>query len=271
MSSHPAWSSQFQQETLPAISSILSIDRITWEEACGGSAGKGVRVAVIDSGIDATHPAIGPVNGYVAVENGSDGLVYETQPHTDVYGHGTACAGIIRAIAPECELYSIRVLGPRLITTGDVFLAGLRWAIDNGMHVCNLSLGSTKKQYFAALHELADSAFFRRIMLVVAANNLPIPSFPSMYASVFSVAAHQDREYDRYRFYYNPAPPVEFGAPGVNVRVPWLNHQWTTITGNSFAAPHITGIVTRIMGKHPELTPFQVKTILRSLAANRAR
>jgi subtilisin family serine protease len=268
VSTNPAWSSQFQRGALPTINLTLSTDQITWEEAYGGSTGKAIKVAVIDSGIDATHPAIGSVHGYVAISSGPDGLVYNTEPHTDVYGHGTACAGIIRAIAPECELYSVRVLGPALITSGDVFIAGLRWAIENNMQVCNLSLGSTKKQYFAALHELADLAFFRRIMLVVAANNLPIPSFPSMYASVVSVAAHQDEEYDRYRFYYNPEPPVEFGAPGINVRVPWLNQQWTTITGNSFAAPHIAGVVVRIMAKHPDLTPFQVKTVLRALAAN---
>ncbi|QBD77486.1 serine protease [Ktedonosporobacter rubrisoli] len=271
MNGYLAWSSQFQSGVLPSIDLALSIDCISWDEACGGSTGKAVKVAVIDSGIDATHPAIGNVDGYVAVESGPTGLVYTTQPHTDVYGHGTACAGIIRAIAPECELYSVRVLGPALITTGDIFIAGLRWAIENGMHICNLSLGSTKKQYYAALHELADIAFFRRIMLVVAANNLPTPSFPSVYASVFSVAAHQDKEYDRYHYYYNPEPPIEFGAPGVDVRVPWLNHKWITITGNSFAAPHITGIVARIMGKHPYLTPFQLKVILRSLAANATR
>jgi subtilisin family serine protease len=83
------------------------------------------------------------------------------------------------------------------------------------------------------------------------------------------VAAHdvQDPE----RFYYNPSPPVEFGAPGIDVRVPWKDHGWITATGNSFAAPHITGLVTRIVGKHPGLTVFQLKTILRALAANMAR
>jgi subtilisin family serine protease len=69
-------------------------------------------------------------------------------------------------------------------------------------------------------------------------------------------------------YYYNPAPPVEFGAPGIDVRVAWKDHQYLTSTGNSFAAPHITGIVALIRAKHPELTPFQVKTVLWACAAN---
>ncbi|HZR41211.1 MAG TPA: S8 family serine peptidase [Ktedonobacteraceae bacterium] len=272
MNMQPAWSSQFTHETIRRISLDPPVDSITWEDACEGSTGKGVKVAVIDSGIDATHPAIqGPVNGYVEIRAGDDGLVYNEEPHEDAYGHATACAGIIRAIAPECELYSIKVLGKALVGTGTIFMAGVRWAIDHDMHVCNLSLGTTKKDFFASLHELTDLAYFRRVVLVSAANNLPIPSFPSMYASVISVASHQEKEQDPYRFYYNPEPPVEFGAPGIDVRVAWQNQQWITATGNSFAAPHITGIVARILGKHPGLTPFQIKTVLRTLAANASR
>jgi subtilisin len=93
-----------------------------------------------------------------------------------------------------------------------------------------------------------------------------VPSFPSVYASVISVASHA--VHDPYLFYYNPNPPVEFGAPGIDVRVAWRDGGWITATGNSFAAPHITGLVTRILSKHPGLTVFQMKTILRTLAAN---
>ena len=75
----------------------------------------------------------------------------------------------------------------------------------------------------------------------------------------------------RYAFYYNPEPPVEFGAPGIDVRVAWSEGGWITATGNSFAAPHITGVVAKILGKHPYLTLFQMKTVLRALSANMAR
>ncbi len=269
MGIQPAWSSQFKHDALRTINLDVPIDSITWEEACGGSTGKAVKVAVIDSGIDTTHPAITkPVSGYVSISGAANNLLYDTSPHTDAYGHATACAAIIRTIAPECELYSVKVLGAGLIGSGAAFIAGLQWAIENGMHVCNLSLGTTKKEFFATLHEIADLAFFRQVLFVAAANNFPIPSFPSMYASVISVASHQVGENNPYRFYYNPEPPVEFGAPGIDVYVPWLDHQWITATGNSFATPHITGVVAKILGKHPGLTPFQMKTVLRTLAAN---
>ena len=158
------------------------------------------------------------------------------------------------------------MLGAKLGGSGAVFAAGVRWCIDNGMQVCNLSLGTTKRDFFAVFHELVDQAYFRNVMLVAAVNNVPAPSYPSQYASVFSVAAHEGS--DPFGFCYNPAPPVEFGAPGIDLEVPWLGGRTVQATGNSFAAPHIAGLVTRILGKHPGLTPFEVKTILRACAAN---
>jgi subtilisin family serine protease len=86
---------------------------------------------------------------------------------------------------------------------------------------------------------------------------------------VISVAAHDG--HDPFTYYYNPKPPVEFGAPGIDVHVAWNNKQYLTCTGNSFAAPHIAGITALIRSKHPELTPFQVKTVLMACAANTRR
>lgn len=262
----PAWSSQFAPEARKVLSPGLPVDEITPEWAWGGSTGKGIKVGIIDSGIDAGHPAVGGVNGYVAITEGPVGMLYDTEPHNDSYGHGTACAGIIRALAPDCELYSIKVLGANLSGRGNIFVAGLRWAIENRMNVCNLSLGTTKRDYFAIFHELADRACFENVMLVTAANNMPTPTFPSLYSSVISVASHEER--DPYLFFYNPQPPVEFGAPGIDVRVPWTDNSYITATGNSFAAPHISGLVTKILGKHPDLNLPQMKVVLRTLAAN---
>jgi subtilisin len=260
-----AYSAAFAPHSVTDLTAVSQLENIDAEWAWGGSTGAGVRVAVIDSGID-QHPAVGAVQGYVSFVEGPNGLEHDTREHADMYGHGTACAGIIRSLAPDCLLFSVRVLDARLGGRGHIFGAGLRWAIDNGMHVCNLSLGTTRREFFATLHELADEAYFRNVLLVTAANNKSVPSYPSLYASVISVAAHgvQDPEL----FYYNPRPPVEFGALGVGVRVPWSYGTWITATGNSFAAPHITGLVARLLGKHPGLTNFQVKMILRALAAN---
>jgi subtilisin family serine protease len=267
----PAWSSQFAPEALRILAPVPPLDEITPDWAWGGSTGEGVKIAVIDSGIDADHPAVGGrVSGHVAITDGPLGLLHDDEPHEDSYGHGTACAGIIRQVAPGCELYSVKVLGSRLTGRGTTFAAGIRWAIENDMHACNLSMGTTKKNFFAVLHDLADRAYFKNTMLVTAANNMPVPSFPSLYASVISVASHE-QAHDPYLFYYNPSPPVEFGAPGIDVRVAWSEGGWITATGNSFAAPHITGVVARILGKHPGLTLFQMKTVLRALSANMSR
>jgi subtilisin len=261
----PAWSAA-SIDDLAAVDLVPRLDDIAPDWAWGGGSGEGVKIAVIDSGIDADHPAVGHVEGYVSISEGPDGLVFDAEPHDDVFGHGTACAGIIRALAPNCELYSVQVLGPRLSGKGTVFAAGLRWAIEHGMRVCNLSLGTTKADFFGLFHELADLAYFRNAILVTAANNMPIPSFPSLYAAVVSVAAHAHT--DSELVFWNPEPPVEFWAPGIDVRVAWRSGGWITATGNSFAAPHVSGLVARIVGKHRGMSPFHVKAVLRAVAAN---
>ena len=244
---------------------------LTAEAAFGGSTGKGVKVAIVDSGVDDDHPAVdGCVRGWVEPNVADDGTAtYRTEKHGDAFGHGTACAGIIHHIAPDAEIYSVRVLGPRLSGKGPVFAAGVRWAAENGMHVVNLSLGTTKRDFFGLFHDIADTAYHRGVTLVTAANNMPEPSFPSLFASVLSVACHAEaRGDDPLEFYCNPDPPVEFGAHGIDVRVAWARGGYSTITGNSFAAPHITGVVALLLAKHPGLRPYEVKAVLAALARN---
>ena len=270
----PAWSQQFTADAIRQLVASGPLAQIDPEWAWGGSTGKGVRIAIVDSGIEYDHPALeGCVRGGVVVEfdeNAPANVRIDPDDHpSDVAGHGTACAGIIHSIAPEAELYSVRVLGRNMGGRAIQFAGGLDWATDNGMHVVNLSLSTSLQQYFALFHELADNAYFRNIVLVSAVNNIPAPSFPSLYSSVISVAAHEGQ--DPFSYYYNPSPPVEFGAPGIDVRVAWNNKQTLTSTGNSFAAPHIAGIVCLIRAKHPELTPFQIKTVLLACAANTRR
>jgi subtilisin family serine protease len=192
----------------------------------------------------------------------------EEQPF-DSAGHGTACAGIIHKLAPQAEIYSVRVLGRDMHGRAIQFAAGLDWATEHGMQVVNLSLSTSKEEYYGLFHDLADQAYFKNVNLVSAVNNIPAPSYPSLYSSVISVAAHDG--HDPFIYYYNPAPPVEFGAPGIDVEVAWNKKQYVVSTGNSFAAPHIAGIVALIRAKHPELTPFQVKTVLLACAANMRR
>lgn len=265
----PAWSEQFQPERLAAVHPLPLPEPITAEWAWGSGTGHGVKVAVVDSGVDGDHPMVGGVNGGIALDYDPDeptGIRAVEGPHEDLYGHGTACAGVIRGIAPECEIYSVRVLGPKLTGKGLVLAAGMRWAIEHGMQVVNLSLSTKSRDHFGPFHEIADEAYFRGVMLVSAVNNMPSASYPSLYASVFSVAARPVN--GQRSIAYNPRPPVEFGAPGIDVDVAWLDGSVITATGNSFAAPVVAGYVARILSSHPGLTPFQVKTILHATADN---
>jgi subtilisin family serine protease len=173
---------------------------------------------------------------------------------------------LVLGLAPEAELVSVRVLGSDLRGKGPAFAAGLEWAIEHGCLVANLSLSSKSDAMFGTFHELADAAYFRNVLLVCAANNVPGPSYPSLFSSVVSVAAHD--EPDPWRLYYNPAPPVEFGAWGVDVPIAWRDGGTTVATGNSFASPHVAGMVALLLSRHPELTPFEVKAVLAAVADN---
>jgi subtilisin len=262
----PAWS-------LPAGSAQQIADAFRWPErvdrdwAWGGAAGAGVRVCILDSGVEPDHPLVGKVDRAVAVSLGEDG---ETQidedTEGDLCGHGTACAGVVRALAPDCEIVSVRVLGAGYKGSGPVLLAGLRWSIEEGFDVVNMSLSTTKSQFAGVLHELADTAYFRRSVLVASAHNMPVESYPWRFSSVISVGSHDQA--DPLAYYYNPDPPVEFFARGVNVEVAWLKSGKIRCTGNSFATPHLSGICALILSKHRELTPFQLKSVLYFTASN---
>ncbi len=240
---------------------------VTREWAWGGTAGKGVRVCVLDSGIEHGHPLVGRVDRTVAIVREDGGIVVrEDDTEGDLCGHGTACAGIIRMLAPECELVSVRVLGAGYTGSAKVMLRGLEWAIEQGFDIVNMSLSTTKRDYVDRLHELADTAYFKRTMLVASAHNMPVESFPWRFASVISVGSHE--ESDPFTFYSNPTPPVEFFARGLEIDVAWLGGGTLRSTGNSFATPHISGICALILGKHPELTPYQLKSVLHLTASN---
>jgi subtilisin family serine protease len=242
-------------------------EHVTRDWAWAGATGRGVRVCVLDSGIDQMHPAVGGVDSAVAITSGDDEeILVEQDLQGDLCGHGTACAGIIRSIAPECTLSSVRVLGAGFTGTGPVLLGGLRYAVEQGFDVINMSLSTTKRQFAGVLHELADNAYFKRSVLVASAHNMPVESYPWRFSSVISVGSHEEE--DPFTFYYNPNPPVEFFGHGVDVEVAWLGGTTINASGNSFATPHLAAIVALILSKHPELTPFQLKSVLFLTASN---
>ena len=262
----PAWSLSADATEAIALPEAWP-GQVTREWAWGGATGAGVRVCILDSGVENGHALVGEVQQSVAISIADEEVIVEENDTTgDLCGHGTACAGIVRSLAPECQLASVRVLGAGYTGSGAVLLEGLRWAIEQGFDVINMSLSTTKQKFASLLHELADTAYFRRTMLVASAHNMPVESYPWRFSSVISVGSHE--ESDPFAYYYNPSPPVEFFARGVDVEVAWNGGGRLMCTGNSFATPHIAGLVTLMLSKHPELTPFQLKTLLYLTASN---
>lgn len=267
----PAWSEPFAADQRERLRREVPFDTFDRPAAWGGADGSGVTVAVIDSGVEADHPALGgKVVRSVRVEFDQDGQpsVLDDNEGIDLVGHGTACAGIIHALAPAAEIVSIRVLGADNRGKGVLFAAGLEWAIEHGVSIANLSLSSRSEALFGTFHDLADRAYYANVLLVSAANNVRVASYPSLFAAVVSVAAHDLP--DPFTYFYNPRPPVEFGARGVDVEVAWKGGGRIVATGNSFAAPHIAGIAALIRSKHPNATPFEVKSMLAATANREA-
>lgn len=241
-------------------------DRVTRDWAITGATGEGVDVCILDSGVDGDHPLVGGVESAVVVTIDGEQTSIAPDSVGDVCGHGTACAGIVRALAPACRIHSVRVLGEGNTGSGELILGGLRHAIESGFHVVNLSLSTTKRRFSELLHELADDAYFKGTVLVASAHNMPVESYPWRFSSVISVGSHEGT--DSWEWFANPDPPVEFFARGVDVDVAWMGGSTLRCTGNSFAAPHIAGLSSLVLSKHPGLTPFQLKSVLYLTASN---
>ncbi|MCC7307865.1 MAG: S8 family serine peptidase [Acidobacteria bacterium] len=235
-----------------------------WRSATG----RGISVAIVDSGIDANHPDLaGKVAGSVEARVDNKRVVFDPSETGDSAGHGTACAGIIAKISPDAQLFSIKVLGAAGLGDGQAFLAGLEHCIKQRYRVINLSLGTTKPQFFSPLHDLLDRAYQAGCIVVAAANNLPHPSFPSVFSSSL-ISVIKSTETDPLNFGFHFGEVIELTAPGVNVRTSWLDKGYRTLTGNSFACPHIVGVIARLLEKHPDMTPFQVKSALYAIACD---
>lgn len=265
----PAWSEPFHDRRPAGVPLPHLRRQIRRDWAYGDARGRGVRVAVIDSGIDADHPAVRRVDQAVVVERDDDsaeGIRFVDGPHADLYGHGTACAAIIRELAPDVELVSLRVLSSTLTGSAWNFAHAVEWCLDHDVQVMNLSLSTTNERYAETFHDLLDRAERQRVFVVSAMNNERKRSIPSEFAGVFSVACAPG--VDRETFWWNPMAPAEWGAPGIDVPLAWAGGSTITATGNSFAAPVIAGHLARLVAAHPGITAAQARTVLTALAAN---
>ena len=242
-------------------------DRVTRDWAIGGATGEGVDVCILDSGVDGDHPLVGGLESAVVVTLDGDVTSIEPDAVGDVCGHGTACAGIVRSLAPACRIHSVRVLGEGNTGSADLILGGLRHAIEQRFEVINLSLSTTKRKFAELLHELADDAYFGGTVLVASAHNMPVESYPWRFSSVISVGSHEGD--DSLGVVREPQPARSSSSPAASTST-WRGTAAARCgaTGNSFAAPHIAGLSALVLSKHPGLTPFQLKSVLYLTASN---
>lgn len=226
-------------------------------------------VAILDSGIDATHPDLaGRISAAYQVEVVDDQarvVASSLQDNNDVFGHGTAVASIVAGIAPNARLVDIRVLGPDNSGSGLALIAGLQWANELRCRVINMSLAASAK-YSAQLHALCESAYRRGQIVVAAKRNMPLVDngFPAEFTSVISV----DR-LDLGRLtevHYLADSIIEFAAPGTNLTVAAPGGGHTVKTGTSFATPAVSGVCALLLGGYPDLRMFELKSLLKAMA-----
>ena len=210
-----------------------------------GNTGKGVKVAILDTGIDPTHPDLGLAGGVNFVGATRDG---STNPidWTDGHGHGTHVAGIVAArnntigvvgVAPEASLYAVKVLSNGGTGYTSDVIQGLDWCAANGIQVASMSLGGGGT---TSLQAACDRAFAKGVVLVAAAGNSSGPvAYPAAYSSVIAVSATDSR--DLRASFSNYGPQIALAAPGVSIYSTYRGGTYTYMSGTSMACPHVSG------------------------------
>ena len=226
--------------------------------------GRGVKVAIVDSGVAPNHPKIGPMAGGIALTVGPDGASRQSTDHADCAGHGTACAGIIRRKAPAAALYSVRIFNESLQADSRLLIAAIEWCIEQDMDIINLSLGTIEVTQRDALLQLCQQAADQDILMVAAEHEEGRESYPAHLPQVIGVGAGPLQ--GLYDYYHRPRAAIECIARGDLQRLCWLEPPEVMLAGTSFAAPHITGLLALIRQAHPSASLAQVREILRNHA-----
>ena len=215
----------------------------------GRLTGQDVKIAIIDSGVDYEHPEIGSITRGMDIKIDSDGQIIWGTDYADRSGHGTACTGIIHQIAPDAEIHIIRIFEQSLVADGKLLIAALQWVIDRGIDVVNLSLGTTDRQYFESIQELCRQAAQEDIILVAAAHNRGIESYPAIFPDVIGVQGKPLPKLNDY--YFRKNNHIECVAHGGEQILCWKNASKRIATGSSFAASRIAGILCLIRQVYP--------------------
>jgi subtilisin len=237
-------------------------------EAIANGTGAGIRIAVLDSGIETSHPQLKGIELLDDIAVADDGVKLQiVSGDGDVFGHGTAVSGIIRELAPEASIGSIRVLGPNNASRTAIIELGAQAALERGYQILNCSFGCGVESHVLRYKLWVDEAYLRGVHVIAACNNEDFrkPEWPAFFSSVIAVNMADASSDDI--FYYLRGTMVEFAAKGVNVRVPWREGAEKVVTGSSFATPRMAAILARLLSVYPDLSPLQTKAVLHTIAA----
>jgi subtilisin len=248
-------------ETIPA-----GVSQIKAPMAWDCSRGKGIKVAVLDTGIDFLHPDLAPnFKGGVSFVPG--------QTLMDGNSHGTHCAGTVAAaingsgvvgVAPAASLYGVKVLANNGSGNWSWLIAGIDWCIQNQMRVLSMSLGGGGAPL--ALETMCNTAWNRGLLLVAAAGNADggpganTVGQPATYASVIAVSAIDSA--NLIAGFSSRGPKVELTAPGVNVLSTVPGGGLGTKSGTSMACPHVSGAAVLAWGAHRYANNVTIRRLL---------
>lgn len=230
--------------------------------------GEGVRIAILDSGVETSHPQLNSLKL-------SDDLVIQSRGGSietvdgcgeDVFGHGSAVADIIHRHAPKAEIGSFRVLGHFKESRAAVIREGVRAAVVRGYDIIQCSFGAPARAQEAAIYKGWLDALYLRSLHVVAAgsnSNFHTAEWPAHFPTVIAVGSSPD---DNTSLCRCQGSLVEFCIKGREKSAAWIGGKNKEVFGSSFAAPRVTAMLARILSVHPNLHPLHAKSILRHIA-----
>jgi len=202
-----------------------------------------VRVAIIDSGVHASHPHVNGVAGGVGI----DSQGHEHDDFIDRLGHGTAVTAVIREKAPSAELFAIKVFDTELAATADALVAGCMWAARHGIHIVNMSLGTANPEHEPALARAVAHLRARGAVIVAAGEQDGVRWLPGALPDVWSVTLDWSLPREDMKISSDANGRLTFRASGFPRPIPGVPPQ-NNLKGLSFAVANATGLLAAIMG-----------------------
>ncbi len=229
--------------------------------------GRGVTVALVDSGVYAGHPHVaGRLERSVAVLEGQGGrMLVADDLKGDVSGHGTACAGVILHGAPDIRLYSLRVLDRQLQTTHRLLAEAIRWCTSEGLDVINLSLGTTNTDALELLETACREASDAGCVLVAAAGPESERSYPAGFGGLV-LGVDEDPACGEWECRVRSGAPIPIAACGRPRDVERADLP-RNFRGSSFAAARVSAMIARLCEERPEVTAGELLAALERTGA----